>query len=96
MGRFARKRIADTELSTSADSEFQDVLKNLPVFRWADLPVSLSSFGRSVYAARLVHLRCPHRRFRVTSNRSSSASMRAYQPARTPRSKRATARASGG
>ena len=57
------------------------VLKNLPVFRWADFPVSLLSFVSRWSALRLVGLRPPHRRLRVTFNRSSPPKMRAYQPA---------------
>ena len=41
-------------------------LENLPVFRWADFPVSLLSFVSSGSALRLVGLRPPRRRLRVT------------------------------
>ena len=54
------------------DSVLLHVLKNLPVFRWADFPVSLLSFVLSGSALRLVCLRHSRRRLRVTGNRSSS------------------------
>ena len=60
------------KLCRSSTAHGTGLLKNLPVFRWADFPVSLLSFVSRWSALRLVRLWRPHRRLRVTFNRSSS------------------------